>query len=211
MAGHAHAAPGTAFWPLAFMWFGMMAAMMAPTVWPWVQAFRRFSGGQSGFGATARFASGYLFAWFGYAIGAAVLQKALQANALMQATGDVVLPRSGAVIFLIAGLYQFAPLKRACLTHCRTPFGYFLSHWRNGPMSAFRMGVHHGLFCVGCCWALMLTAFAIGVMNVLWMATLGAFALIEQVSPHGQSLRRGLGIALLCAGLWSLGVLRWGF
>ena len=208
MAAHTHAAPSIAFWPLVFMWFGMMAAMMAPTVWPWVQAFRRFSGGQNEIAATARFASGYLFTWFGYAIGAAVLQRGLQANALMQASGDAVLPRAGAAIFLIAGLYQFAPLKRACLTHCRTPFGYFLGHWRNSPMSAFRMGFHHGLFCVGCCWALMATAFAIGVMNVWWMATLGALALIEQVAPHGHALRRGLGIALLFAGLWSLQVLR---
>jgi len=204
MAGHAHAAPGIPFWSLAFMWFGMMAAMMAPTVWPWVQAFRRISSGESGRGATVRFASGYLVAWLGYAIGAAVLQKGLQANALMQASGDVVLPRSGAVIFLIAGFYQFAPLKRACLTHCRTPFGYFLRYWRNGPGSAFRMGLHHGLFCVGCCWALMGTAFAVGVMNVLWMATLGALAVIEQVAPYRHWPRRSIGSALVAVGIWQL-------
>jgi predicted metal-binding membrane protein len=199
MAGHAHAAPGLAFWPLALMWFGMMAAMMAPAAWPWVRAYHRFSGAADA-GATARFASGYLLAWLAYAIAAALLQRALQLTALMP-SGDIVIARAGGVIFLIAGAYQFAPLKRACLTHCRSPFGYFLTRWHNGPMGAFRMGLHHGLFCVGCCWALMATAFAVGVMNVWWMAALALLALAEQVAPQGQTLRRALGAALLLAGL----------
>jgi len=206
MAGHAHSASGVAFWPLALMWFAMMAAMMAPTAWPWVTAFHRFSGAARGVetGATTRFASGYLLAWLGYAIAAALLQSALHATALMPPSRDVVVPNVGAIIFLIAGLYQFAPLKRACLTHCRTPIGYFLTRWRNGPLGAFRMGLHHGLFCVGCCWALMATAFAVGVMNVWWMAVLGALALAEQITPQGQRLRRALGSALLLAGIWRL-------
>jgi len=205
MAGHAHVAPGIAFWPLALMWFGMMAAMMAPAAWPWVRAFHRFSGeGRADAGATARFASGYLLAWLAYAIGAALVQRALQLMAVMPPSSDIVIPRVGAVIFLIAGLYQFAPLKRACLTHCRTPLGYFLTRWRNGPIGALRMGLHHGLFCVGCCWALMATAFAVGVMNMWWMATLAMMALVEQVAPHGQLLRRALGAAFLVAGLGGL-------
>jgi predicted metal-binding membrane protein len=207
MAGHTHATPDVAFWPLALMWFGMMAAMMAPTAWPWVHAFHRFSGAERGreTGETARFASGYLLAWFGYAIGAALLQRALQGTSLMAASGEGVVPWMGAVIFLIAGLYQFAPLKRACLTHCRTPLGYFLTRWRNGPMGAFRMGLHHGLFCVGCCWALMATAFAVGVMNAWWMAALAVLAVVEQIAPHGEMLRRGLGVAFLTAGILALG------
>ncbi len=127
--------------------------------------------------------------------------------ALVQPSGDVVVPRIGGVIFLIAGLYQFAPLKRACLTHCRTPFGYFLTRWDNGPMGPLRMGLHHGLFCVGCCWALMATAFAVGVMNAWWMAALGMLALIEQVAPNGHVLRRVLGVGFLALGVWWLGVL----
>jgi predicted metal-binding membrane protein len=208
MAGHVHAAPAAAFWPLALLWVGMMAAMMAPTAWPWVRAFHRVSATERGaeVGRTARFASGYLLAWLAYAIGAALLQRALQGTTLMQPSSDVVVPRMGAVIFLIAGLYQFTPFKRACLTHCRTPFGYFLTRWRNGPMGAFRMGLHHGLFCVGCCWALMATAFAVGVMNTWWMAALGVVALAEQIAPQGPLLRRMLGSALLVAGIWRLGV-----
>jgi predicted metal-binding membrane protein len=176
MGGHTHAASGVVFWPLALMWFGMMAAMMAPTAWPWVHAFHRFSGAERGaaIGATARFASGYLLAWFTFAM--------------------------GALMFLIAALYQFTPLKRACLTHCRTPLGYFLTRWVNGPMGGFRMGLHHGAFCVGCCWALMLTALAVGVMNAWWMAALGVLALIEQIAPQGQIARPVLGCAFLVVG-----------
>ena len=202
MTGHAHTALGGAVWPLALMWFAMMAAMMVPAVWPWVRAFHRFGRGHgSEAGGTARFASGYLLAWLGYAVGAALLQRALQGMALMATSGDVVVPWLGAVIFLVAGVYQFAPLKRACLTHCRTPLGYFLTRWLDGPAGAVRMGLHHGLFCIGCCWALMATAFAVGVMNAWWMAALGVVALVEQIAPNGHMLRRGLGGVLLGAGI----------
>jgi predicted metal-binding membrane protein len=202
MGGHTHAASGVAFWPLALIWFGMMAAMMAPTAWPWVRAFHRFSGAERGaaIGATARFASGYLLAWLAFAIGAALLQRGLQATGLMHASSDVVVPRLGALMFLIAALYQFTPLKRACLTHCRTPLGYFLTRWRNGPIGGFSMGLHHGAFCVGCCWALMLTALAVGVMNAWWMAALSVLAFVEQIAPQGQIARPVLGGAFLVVG-----------
>jgi len=209
MTGHAHTALGVAVWPLALMWFAMMAAMMAPTAWPWVRAFHRLSSAEPGARtrATGWFAAGYLLAWLGYAIAAALLQRALQRMALLQPSGDVVVAHIGGVIFLIAGLYQFAPLKRACLAHCRTPFGYFLTRWHDGPIGPFRMGLHHGLFCVGCCWALMATAFAVGVMNPWWMAALGVLALVEQVAPQGHVLRRALGVGFLATGMWRLVVL----
>jgi predicted metal-binding membrane protein len=209
MGGHAHAATGAQFWPLALTWFAMMAAMMAPTAWPWVHAFHRFGGDERGaeIRGTAQFASGYLLAWLGYAIGAALLQRALQGAALMQPSAETVLPRMGAGILVIAGLYQFAPLKVACLRHCRSPLGYFLTRWRNGPIGALRMGLHHGLFCVGCCWAMMATAFAVGVMNVWWMVALGVMALLEQIAPQGEILRRLLGGAFLAAGIWQIALI----
>lgn len=203
MAGHTHAAQDVRLWPLALMWFSMMAAMMAPVAWPWVRAFHRFSGAAAL--ATTRFLSGYLLAWAGYAIVAAVLQGVLQTTMLMSMSSNaLVVPQAGAVVFIVAGLYQFAPLKRACLMHCRTPLGYFLTHWRNGPMGALRMGLHHGIFCVGCCWALMATAFAVGVMNAWWMAALGTLAFVEQVVPHGEIVRRVIGGALLISAIESL-------
>jgi predicted metal-binding membrane protein len=209
MAGHTQT-QDAAFWLLALMWFGMMAAMMAPTAWPWVRAFHRFSGGHgaAAVGGTLRFASGYLLAWLGYAIAAALLQTALQGTALVHPSSGLVIPRLGGAIFLLAGLYQFAPLKRACLTHCRTPFGHLLTRWPSGAMAAFRMGLRHGLFCVGCCWALMATAFAVGVMNAWWMAALSVLTLAEQTAPRGHTLRRALGVALVLAGFWRLSVAR---
>ena len=206
MTAHAHGAASAPFLTLALMWFAMMAAMMAPTAWPWARAYHRFGDARrwSGITATAQFASGYLLAWLGYALGAALLQRALQTAALMQPSTDIAVPRIGAVIFLAAGVYQFAPLKRACLTHCRTPIGYFLSRWIDGATGALRMGLHHGLFCVGCCWALMATAFAVGVMNGWWMTALGIVALLEQVAPQGELLRRGLGGAFVVAGIFRL-------
>lgn len=178
---HAHAAsPG--YWTLAAMWFAMMAAMMAPTVWPWVRSFHRLGG------ARMPFAGGYLTAWLAYSLAAAALQTAIRA------------PESLApFVFVAAGVYQLVPLKRACLTHCRSPFGYFLARWRSGPAGAFRMGAAHGVYCVGCCWALMAIALVVGVMSVAWMAALALVAFVEQVTPHGDRLRRPIGVALIAA------------
>jgi len=210
MAAHTHVTADLAFWPLALMWFGMMAAMMMPTAWPWVRAFRRVRlvGGGTDVAADAQFASGYLIAWFGYGIGAALLQRSLQAAGVLRPTGDLVGSAIGALIFFIAGLYQFAPLKRACLTHCRTPIGYFLTRWIDGPAGAFRMGLHHGIFCVGCCWALMATSFVVGVMSVWWMIALALVALAEQAAPFGDRLRMLLGGALLAAAIIRLDLFR---
>jgi predicted metal-binding membrane protein len=203
MSGHA------GFLPLVPMWFGMMAAMMVPTAWPWVRAFHRFSGREraAGAGDTVRFSAGYLTAWLGYSIAAALAQTTLHATGLMQPSHDFAIPPIGAAVFLLAGLYQFAPLKQACLTHCRSPFGYFLTRWRSGPIGALRMGVHHGLFCVACCWAVMATAFAVGVMNAWWMAALAGLSLAEQIAPWGQMPRRLIGIAFFVAGFGRLGLL----
>lgn len=202
MTLHAHGS-AAGLLPLTLMWFGMMAAMMAPTVWPWVRSFGRFDDSRSGLAAVVAvgtFASGYLAAWLAYSVAAAVVQQALQAaNVLDLRTGMTA--ATGAVVFVVAGLYQFAPLKRACLTHCRNPFTYFLSRWRAGATGAFRMGFGHGAYCVGCCWALMATALAVGVMNLWWMAALAAAALVEQAVPGGDRLRMAMGIALIVGGL----------
>ena len=167
---------------LAFMWLAMMAAMMAPTVWPWIRSFHRFGG------STLAFGSGYLAAWLVYSFAAAAIQITLHP------------PASIAPLLLIAaGLYQFAPLKRACLTHCRNPITYFLARWRGGPIGGFRMGAAHGVYCVGCCWALMATMLAAGLANLPAMVALAAVTMIEQVVPHGEQIRKPLGIVLIAA------------
>jgi len=204
MHGHAGTAGAAGFWPLTAMWFGMMTVMMAPTVWPWVRSFHRLNGRASERTviATAQFVAGYLTAWLAYALGAASLQLLLQRAGMLRHATASVTSGLGAAVFLFAGLYQFAPVKHACLTHCRTPLGYFLSRWHDGPANGFRLGVNHGLFCVGCCWALMATSFAVGIMNGWWMVALAALAVTEQVAPHGHRLRVPLGVGFMIAGVW---------
>lgn len=104
-----------------------------------------------------------------------------------------------ALILFTAGAFQFAPLKRACLMHCRNPLTYFLARWRDGSSGGFRMGFHHGLFCVACCWALMATTLAVGVMSLWWMAALALVTFAEQVSPWGDRVRQIAGIGLIAA------------
>lgn len=190
---HVHPAGHGGYLALMAKWFVMMAAMMAPTVWPWVRSFHRFGGSArpATIAATCGFGAGYLVAWLGYSCAAAGAQLVFHGIAAF-----------APVVFVGAGLYQFAPLKRACLTHCRSPFSFFLTRWHDGPAGAFRLGLDHGMYCVGCCWALMATTFVVGMANVLWMAALAGIALVEQVVPRGDRLRVPLGVALIAAGLW---------
>jgi len=178
---HHHASDPLGFVALAAMWFAMMAAMMAPAVWPWIRSFARFGGG-----SPAPFAAGYLVAWLGYAVTAAALQQVVHTPAVF-----------APLVFALAGAYQLTPLKRACLAHCRNPISYFLARWRGGPAGGFRMGVGHGVYCIACCWALMATTLAVGMTNVMWMAALAAIAFVEQVVPRGEWLRVPLGLALI--------------
>ena len=175
------------------MWFVMMSAMMAPTVWPWVSAFHRMnSAAVSGLSRTMVFLGGYVVAWLLYSLAAASIQFLLPHH----------LPTAlAASILFIAGAFQFAPIKRACLTHCRNPLTYFLTRWRDGSSGGFRMGFDHGLFCVACCWALMATTLAVGVMSLWWMAALAVVTFAEQVSPWGDRVRILAGVALIAGGM----------
>ena len=176
---HAHS-----FTVLASMWFGMMTLMMVPTVSPWVLAVNRLGGNP------AIFSTGYIAAWLLYSLAAAAIQLALPHE----------LPNLlAASIFFVAGAFQFAPIKRACLMHCRNPLTYFLTRWRDGASGGFRMGFGHGLFCVACCWALMATTLAVGVMSLWWMAALAFVTFAEQVSPWGDRVRTGVGALLFVA------------
>jgi predicted metal-binding membrane protein len=178
--------PNLPYLPLVGMWFGMMTAMMVPTVWPWLSAFNRLGGSR------LIFSSGYAAAWLLYSLAAASIQLLLPHH----------LPNAiAASILFIAGAFQFAPIKRACLTHCRNPLTYFLSRWRDGRSAGFRMGFGHGLFCVACCWALMATTLAVGVMSLWWMAALAIVTLAEQVSPWGDRVRIATGVALIVGAL----------
>jgi predicted metal-binding membrane protein len=134
------------------------------------------------------FSGGYAVAWLFYSLAAASIQQLLPHD----------IPGSlAALILLIAGAFQFAPIKRACLMHCRNPLTYSLTRWRDGRSGGFRMGFGHGLFCVACCWALMATTLAVGVMSLWWMLALAAVTFAEQVSPWGNRVRILVGAALV--------------
>jgi predicted metal-binding membrane protein len=201
-SGHVHAgSPG--FASLAVMWIGMMAAMMAPTAWPWLLAFerlRRPSTRMARAASIAQFAAGYLSAWTIYAVAAAALQFALSRAGRLDASGTLGVA-AGAVVLIGAGLFQFTPWKRACLTHCRNPLSFLLARWHDGPIGSYRLGLSHGWFCVGCCWALMATTLVVGMSSIVWMLALTASVFAEQVVPRGHLLRAPLGVGLVIAGL----------
>ncbi len=146
------------------------------------------------------FGVGYLSVWLGYGLVAAALQVALQHLDLIGANDALGAPRGGAIL-VGAGLFQLTPLKNACLDRCRSPFSHFLTHWNDGRWGSVVMGVRQGIDCLGCCWALMATALALGVMNLLWMVALTIVAAVEKLAPRGALLGRGFGLALIVWGL----------
>ena len=204
-AAHLHAAaPG--FAALTAMWVGMMAAMMLPTAWPWLRAFQQLAAPARGVGravSTLSFAGGYLTAWTVYAIAAAALQLSLSRQGSLSHDAALT-PVLSATVLIAAGAFQFTAWKAACLRHCRNPLTFLLTHWRNGPAGGYRLGLSHGWYCVGCCWALMATAFAVGLTNVAWMLALAIVVFAEQVTARGDLVRPVLGFALVAAGISAL-------
>ncbi len=190
----------------ALMWVVMMGAMMTPAVLPITMVFVRLDRVRHGRSLPLGgllFAAGYLGVWSLFALAATVLQWVLHRAALLH-TDALAMTRPLAGIILIgAGLYQLTPFKGACLAHCRTPMAFLLGHWRDGTGGAFRMGLHHGTFCLGCCWALMLLMFVSGVMSVGAMAVLSLFILAERLLP-GRWAAEVPGVVLLGWGAWTL-------
>ncbi|UXU91173.1 DUF2182 domain-containing protein [Burkholderia sp. S-53] len=185
------------------MWWVMMIAMMTPSAAPLVMLYRRVLRHHGADGSGAAFTSasllaGYLTAWLAFSIGAALLQVLLQPagliSAMMMWSKSAVL---SAVVLALAGLYQFSPLKRACLRQCRAPAGFLVAHWRPGVVGSFLLGARHGMYCVGCCWLLMALLFVGGVMNVVWIAALSLFVFAEKILPGGDLVGRVLGVVLI--------------
>ena len=215
-AGHAphahtgmmHAAPeawqsadvGEAF----VMWLVMAIAMMLPTAAPAILSFAdiiRGAGRASpGTGRLAGFVGGYLAVWWGFG----ALATAAQWGLAVAATGIPGFraegPLFGGALLVVAGLYQFSALKNLCLTRCRSPLTFFLTHWREGTRGAVYLGVRHGMHCVGCCWALMALMLCAGTMNVAWTAALTALMLAEKVLPRGLLIGRAVGVGLIAWG-----------
>lgn len=184
---------------VVLMWQTMMTAMMLPVVLPWASMVAVL-GGTSRVQSVTGFLGGYFGAWLAYSIVAAVVQVWLQRGGWLDLDTKLNAAVGGGVL-VAAGLFQFTPLKRSCLTHCRSPLSYFLSRWHDGPLQTWRIGLAHGLYCVGCCWALMAVAFAVGLMNLMWMAVLTAIVAAEQLLPWGEWVGRACGLALAAWGL----------
>jgi predicted metal-binding membrane protein len=188
------------------MWAVMMAAMMVPAVSPVILLFaeinRRRGVRQSAFVATGQFLLGYLTAWAGFSVVATLAQWGLLTLALLSPMMESTSKTLSAGLLLVAGLFQFSRLKYACLAHCRSPMGFFMTEWRDGPWGAFKMGLKHGGYCLACCWALMVLLFAVGVMNLLWVATLSAFVLLEKLTPANQWISRLGGLCFTGWAAW---------
>ncbi len=182
------------------IWIVMMEAMMFPSVWPVVLIYAAVVR-MRGRGSAPLFLAGYLLAWESFG----VLAYAVYVGAgvaLASATAFVErLPLLTGAVVIAAGLYQFAPLKRACLAHCQGPMEYLAGHWRAGPGGALRMGLAHGAYCLGCCWGLMLALLALGVMDLRWMATVSAVIAVEKLGPRHRLVPRAIGIGLVMLGL----------
>jgi predicted metal-binding membrane protein len=178
------------------MWQAMMIAMMTPTVLRWVFAFASL-GRPAGTGTLA-FGAGYFTVWLGYSVVAAALQAGLQQTGFLEMSGKLP-ARAGGGVLIAAGLVYFTPLSRACLKHCRNPLTYFITRWNNGPPGGFRVGLTHGGYCVGCCWAVMATGFAMGIMNMAWMAALALLMCVEKLAPGGERIGAA---AALGMGIW---------
>ena len=189
-------------WLMFVMWAVMMVAMMLPGTSPMLMMYARVAKGRGLAGGTRLwlFASGYIIVWTLFSACATIMQTALQ-NASVVSDELRVTPFVGGLILIFAGLYQFTPLKTACLTHCRSPIGFFMTEWRDGMAGALMMGIRHGSYCVGCCWPLMLLLFVAGVMNLLWVAAISVLVLLEKVSRYGKPIANVAGALLVGSGL----------
>jgi predicted metal-binding membrane protein len=192
------------------MWVIMMIGMMTPSATPMILIYARVArqaekDGKS-IASTGWFAFGYFLSWSGFSLFAAVAQAALEHAALVTPMTTTVAPRIGGMVLIAAGLYQGTPIKQACLRHCRSPFAFLQTQggFRKGIANSVRLGLSHGLYCIGCCWMLMALLFAGGVMNVAWIAAIAIFVLIEKIVPAWRAIARLTGVALIVAGLWFL-------
>lgn len=191
----------TAFLLMFLMWSVMMVGMMLPGATPMILLFarvqRRKLADQTPSVRISAFTSGYLVVWILFSLLATGLQGGLTElrllSPMMESTSRVL----GAGILFAAGTYQLTPLKQVCLKQCQSPFMFLTSHWKNGTSGAFSMGVEHGLFCLGCCWLLMALLFVGGVMNLIWVAAIASFVLMEKVAPKGEVVGRAGGVLLI--------------
>lgn len=187
------------------MWAIMMVGMMVPTALPMTLIFaavaRKARQQGSSIGPTGLFVAGYIIVWTVFSLLATVAQWGLDEWALLSPMMVSTSPLLGAALLVGAGVYQLTPFKRSCLRHCRMPVYFIAEHWRDGNIGALRMGIAHGAFCLGCCWALMLLLFLGGVMSLLWILIITVFVLLEKVIPHGLGGAKLAGFGMIALGI----------
>lgn len=187
------------------MWSVMMIGMMSAPAAP---VLLLFAGMQARRGERTLsmplllFGLGYLAVWVGFSACAALAQWGLHEAAFLSPEMEASSRVLGGAILIGAGVYQLTPAKSACLRHCQSPLGYLMSHWRDGAGGALQMGLRHGRYCLGCCWALMGVLFAVGIMNLVWVGVLSVFILLEKVLPAGAFVPRAGGALLIAAGIF---------
>ena len=188
------------------MWAVMMVGMMAPSVAPMILIYARVARQASNrgkwFASSAWFALGYFLAWIGFAMLATLVQSGLERALLLSPTMTSTSGQVGGAVLIAAGLYQWSPLKSACLTQCQSPLSFIQRHggFRGTRQGSVLLGLRHGGYCIGCCWALMSLLFVAGVMNLLWIAAIGALILAEKLIP-GRLFQRLAGLALIAGGI----------
>lgn len=190
------------------MWTIMMVAMMTPSATPMILMFaklnRQRQGDQTPISATIVFLLGYLLVWISFSAVATFVQWGLHSATLLSPEMISVIPLLGGSLLVVAGVYQFTPIKHACLSRCRTPLGFLMTEWREGTKGALIMGMRHGIYCVGCCWLMMVLLFVAGVMNLLWVALIATCVLVEKIVPAGQWVSRAIGLLTIGWGVWLL-------
>lgn len=190
---------------LFLMWSVMMVAMMVPSAAPMLLAFLTVNEGRREsnrpYVPVWFFLAGYLAVWTAYSAIATLAQWGLHQVALLSTMMESTSPALNGAMLIAAGVFQWTPLKRTCLSGCRSPLAFLMSEWRSGRQGAFLMGLRHGIYCLGCCWILMALLFVTGVMNLFWVVVVALFVLAEKTLPLGELFSRTAGLALILAGV----------
>lgn len=186
---------------MLLMWWVMMIGMMVPSAAPVILIYARVQRqklpDENPVRRSILFTLGYVVVWLGFSIIATFIQWRLGEAAMLSSIMKSTSAYLAAAVFGAAGLYQLTPLKQSCLNHCRSPIQFLSAHWKQGDLGGLKMGLSHGAYCVGCCWFLMGLLFFGGVMNLLWVAAVAIFVLLEKVVPHGQLVSRISGLAMV--------------